>query len=140
MSNGNSRVWESSLRWRWITVGSCLTSALVDFTCSLHTATSICVIGYNQTTHFMHPLFTQQIYTECFSNAMTCACTELGSRHAWGRACVYLIYLCFSSTQQNGWHTECVQKHLLLNSIIIVPGTIISVQPLATTQREAGRA
>lgn len=46
--------------------GSCLTCALVAFTCSLHIPPGICISGYNQPAHLMHSLSTQQICIEYF--------------------------------------------------------------------------
>lgn len=57
-----------------------------------------------------------------------------------GRGCIYLIYFCFPGTQQRVWHTEGIQKHWLLNSIITIMGNIISAHSLTITQTEARRA
>lgn len=58
--------------------GSCLSSALVAFTCLLYTPPDICAAGYNQTAHFVCSLLIQQKHIECFPYAM--ACTYPGLR------------------------------------------------------------
>lgn len=115
--------------------GSCLTSALVDFTCSLHPTRHLrCCITSAFHAFSIHSKKMYGVLFLCHGLCLPGAGVKVSMG---GRDCVYLIYLSFPSTRQRAWHTEGVQKHCLLNSIIIVIGKIISAHPLATTQREA---
>lgn len=100
-----------------VVVGSCLTSALVAFTCSLHIPPGICASGYNQTAHHKHSLSTQQICIEYFLYATAYA----GIKRSVGAWAVSSLFMYVSPAPNREPGTQKVlKKHLLLTILSLL--------------------
>lgn len=118
--------------------GSCLTSALVAFTYSLHTPPGISAVEYNQTAHFMHSLFIQQKHIECFSICQgPCLPRAVVERSVRTRT-VSILFIYVSPAATESLAQKGCSKTFISINITVVTGIIITAHPSAMAQKEAG--
>ena len=92
--------------------GSCLTSALVAFTYSLHIPPGISAAQYNQTAHFMHSLFIQQKHIECFSICQGPCLPRAVVERSIGTKTVFILFIYVSPSSHREPATERVFKNI----------------------------